>query len=71
MTPAAKIGLFMLVGLVVLGVFIIKIEDIPIGERGERLTYSARLPSVAGLDRQAVGAGVVQGHAWHGRQRDV
>lgn len=53
MTPAARIGLFMLMGLIVLGIFIIKIEDIPIGERGERLTYSARLPSVAGLDRQA------------------
>ena len=37
MTPAARIGLFMLIGLIILGVFIIKIEDIPVGERGDRL----------------------------------
>lgn len=53
MTAAARIGLFMLLGLIILGVFIIKIEDIPIGERGERQTYRARFQSVAGLDRQA------------------
>ncbi len=53
MTPAARIGLFMLTGLIILGVFIIKIEDIPVGERGDRLEVTARFPSVAGLDRQA------------------
>ncbi len=53
MTAAAKIGLFMLMGLVILGVFIIKIQDIPVGERGERTTVQARFPSVAGLDRDA------------------
>jgi phospholipid/cholesterol/gamma-HCH transport system substrate-binding protein len=53
MTPAAKIGLFMLAALIILGVFIIKIEDIPVGERGERLTVFARFPSAAGLDRKA------------------
>ncbi len=53
MTPAARIGLFMLLGLIILGVFIIKIEDIPVGERGDRLTVSARFSSVAGLDRKA------------------
>ncbi len=53
MTPAAKIGLFMLIGLVILGLFIIKIEDIPVGERGERLVVQARFPDVAGLDRKA------------------
>ena len=53
MTPTAKIGLFMLVGLIILGAFIIKIEDIPVGERGERLLVDASFPSVAGLDRQA------------------
>jgi phospholipid/cholesterol/gamma-HCH transport system substrate-binding protein len=53
MTPAAKIGLFMLVALIILGVFIIRIEDIPVGERGERLTVTARFPSAAGLDRKA------------------
>jgi phospholipid/cholesterol/gamma-HCH transport system substrate-binding protein len=53
MTPAARIGLFMLAGLIILGVFIIKIEDIPVGERGDRLEVTARFPSVAGLDRKA------------------
>ena len=53
MSPAAKIGLFMLLGLIILGVFIIKIEDIPVGERGDRLEVTARFESVAGLDRQA------------------
>ncbi len=53
MTPAAKIGLFMLAGLIILGVFIIKIQDIPIGERGERIVVQARFPSVAGIDRKA------------------
>ena len=53
MTPAARIGLFMLAGLIILGVFIIKIEDIPVGERGDRLQVTARFPSVAGLDRKA------------------
>ncbi len=53
MTPAARIGLFMLMGMIILGVFIIKIEDIPVGERGDRLTVNARFPSVAGLDRKA------------------
>jgi phospholipid/cholesterol/gamma-HCH transport system substrate-binding protein len=53
MTPAARIGLFMLTGLIILGIFIIKIEDIPVGERGDRLEVTARFPSVAGLDRKA------------------
>lgn len=53
MSAAAKIGLVMLLALVVLGVFIIQIEDIPIGERGERLEIAARLPSVAGLDEKS------------------
>ena len=53
MTPAARIGLFMLMGLIILGVFIIKIEDIPVGDRGDRLMVTARFESVAGLDRKA------------------
>ena len=53
MTPAARIGLFMLTGMIILGVFIIKIEDIPVGERGDRLQVTARFSSVAGLDRKA------------------
>ncbi len=53
MTPAARIGMFMLMGMIILGVFIIKIEDIPVGERGERTVVTARFSSVAGLDRKA------------------
>ena len=53
MTPAARIGLFMLMGLIILGIFIIKIEDIPVGERGDRLLLTAHFSSVAGLDRKA------------------
>jgi len=53
MTPAAKIGLLMLVALIILGVFIIKIEDIPVGERGERFVVTARFSSAAGIDRKA------------------
>lgn len=53
MTPAAKIGLFMLAGLIILGVFIIKIEDIPVGERGDRTLVQARFASAAGIDRKA------------------
>lgn len=53
MTPAAKIGLFMLLGLIILGMFIVKIEDIPLGERGERLQVDAVFDSAAGIDRQA------------------
>ncbi len=53
MTPAAKIGLFMLIGLILLGLFIIKIEDIPVGDRGQRLEIQARFPDVAGLDKKA------------------
>jgi phospholipid/cholesterol/gamma-HCH transport system substrate-binding protein len=43
----------MMVALIILGVFIIRIEDIPVGERGERLLVEARLPSAAGLDVKA------------------
>lgn len=53
MTPAAKIGLLMVIGLIILGVFIIEIEDIPIGERGERRELTVRFRSVAGLDQKA------------------
>ncbi len=53
MTPAAKIGLFMLIGLIILGIFIIKIQDIPIGERGHRQVVSAYFPSVAGVDKKS------------------
>lgn len=53
MTSAAKIGLLMLVGLIVLAVFIIKIEDLSFGEEGERWSVEALFPSAAGVDRHA------------------
>ena len=40
----------MLAGMIILCVFIIKIEDIPVGERGDRIEVTARFPSVAGLE---------------------
>jgi phospholipid/cholesterol/gamma-HCH transport system substrate-binding protein len=43
----------MLMGMIILGVFIIKIEDIPVGERGDRLIIQARFSSAAGIDRKA------------------
>jgi len=52
MTPVAKIGLFTLLGLVILGVFIMKIEDIPLGDAGDRQLLTVRLPSAAGIDRK-------------------
>jgi len=53
MTPAAKIGLFMFAGLIILGAFVVKIQDIPIGERGRRVHVTARFPTVAGIDKKA------------------
>jgi len=53
MTPTAKIGLFMLVALVVLGLFILEIEDIRIGAGRQRQPVTARFPSAAGIDRKA------------------
>lgn len=53
MTPTAKIGLFMLVALVVLGLFILEIEDIRIGAGRKRQPVTARFPSAAGIDRKA------------------
>jgi len=53
MSNTARVGLFMLVALVVLGVFIIKIEEIPIGAKGGRARVQAVFPSVAGLDEKS------------------
>ncbi len=52
MTSSAKIGLFTLVGLVILGAFILKIEDLSLGGPPMQ-TVEARVPSAAGLDRKA------------------
>lgn len=53
MSHTARVGLFMLVALVVLGVFIVKIEEIPIGAKGGRGRVQAVFPSVAGLDEKS------------------
>jgi phospholipid/cholesterol/gamma-HCH transport system substrate-binding protein len=53
MSNTARVGLFMLVALVVLGVFIVKIEEIPIGTKGGRVPVKALFPSVAGLDEKS------------------
>ncbi len=53
MSPAAKIGLFMLAGLIVLAGFVLKIEDIPLGGRGAVREVRAELASAAGIDRNA------------------
>ena len=53
MSPTARVGLFMLLALVVLGVFIMKIEEIPIGSKSGRHRVQAVFPSVAGLDAKS------------------
>jgi len=53
MSPTARVGLFMLLALCVLGVFIIRIEEIPIGSKGGRHRVQAVFPSVAGLDEKS------------------
>lgn len=53
MNPTAKVGAFMLVALVILGVFIVKIEEIPLGRGGQRQRVQAAFPSVAGLDAKS------------------
>ncbi len=53
MSPTARVGLFMLLALAVIGVFIIKIEEIPIGSKSGRRQVLATFPSVAGLDEKS------------------
>lgn len=50
MSPTARVGAFMLVALIILGIFIVKIEEIPVGTKGARTRVQAAFPSVAGLD---------------------
>jgi phospholipid/cholesterol/gamma-HCH transport system substrate-binding protein len=52
-SPTARVGLFMVLALAVLGVFIIKIEEIPLGSKGGRQRVQATFPSVAGLDEKS------------------
>ncbi|MFI5166591.1 MAG: MlaD family protein [Thermoanaerobaculales bacterium] len=53
MSHTARVGIFMTVALVILGVFIIKIEEIPLGSKGDRTRVHATFPSVAGLDEKS------------------
>jgi phospholipid/cholesterol/gamma-HCH transport system substrate-binding protein len=53
MSPTARLGAFLFAALVILGVFIVKIEEIPIGARGDRTRVQAAFPSVAGLDAKS------------------
>lgn len=53
MSPTARVGAFMLLALLILGVFIIKIEEIPIGAKHGRQRVRAAFSSVAGLDEKS------------------
>jgi phospholipid/cholesterol/gamma-HCH transport system substrate-binding protein len=53
MSPTARVGVFMFIALVIVGIFIIKIEEIPIGAKGGRVRIQAVFPSVAGLDEKS------------------
>ncbi len=72
MSQTARVGLLMVIALVALGIFIIKIEEIPIGTRGGRVRVQAVFPSVAGLDEKSavrvagVRIGIVETIALHG-----
>ena len=53
MSHTARVGVFMVIALAILGVFIVKIEEIPIGTKGGRTRVQAAFPSVAGLDEKS------------------
>lgn len=53
MSATARVGAFMLGALVILGVFIVKIEEIPLGSRAGRTRVQVSFPSVAGLDAKS------------------
>jgi len=52
MSSAAKVGIFMLIILAILGFFILRIEDLKIGSKGVK-TVTAVFDSVAGLDNKS------------------
>jgi phospholipid/cholesterol/gamma-HCH transport system substrate-binding protein len=72
MSPTARVGAFMLLALIVLGVFIIKIEEFPLGSKRGRSLVQASFVSVAGLDEKSpvriagVRVGLVEGIALQG-----
>src|ERR1700730_10897158 len=53
MSSAAKLGIFMLVILAVLGYFVLKIEDVKIGRGAPLRKVTAIFDSVAGLDNKS------------------
>lgn len=53
MSPTARLGAFMLLALVILGIFIIEIQEIPIGRSAGRHVVKAEFPTVAGLDEKS------------------
>lgn len=53
MSSAAKVGVFMLIVLAILGWFVLKIEDIPMGRGQQARTVKAVFDSVAGLDKKS------------------
>lgn len=53
MSAAAKVGVFMLIILAILGYFVLRIEDIRIGRQGGARTVAAIFDSVSGLDTGA------------------
>src|SRR3954447_1724163 len=53
MSSAAKVGIFMLIILAILGYFALKIEDVKIGRGGGTKTVTAVFDSVAGLDNKS------------------
>src|SRR3954451_891031 len=52
MSSAAKVGVFMLIVLAILGWFVLKIEDIPMGRGQQGRTVKAVFESAAGLDNK-------------------
>src|SRR6059058_236998 len=53
MSSAAKVGIFMLIILAILGYFVLKIEDVKIGRGAGTKKISAVFDSVAGLDNKS------------------
>src|SRR4051812_49659714 len=52
MSSAAKVGIFMLIILAILGYFVLKIEDVQIGHGTGARKITAVFDSVAGLDNK-------------------
>jgi phospholipid/cholesterol/gamma-HCH transport system substrate-binding protein len=53
MSSAAKVGVFMLIVLAILGYFILKIEDVQLGHGAQTRKVTALFDSVAGLDNKS------------------